>query len=80
LTLLEFPKAKAFVKKLAKKYKINNWEEWLKFTESKGFSKYSKIIPKDPWTYFSEESVEKRIRIEKRIRKENEKRRQKNAA
>jgi len=77
---LEFPKAKAFVKKLAKKYKINNWEEWLKFTESKGFSKYSKIIPKDPWNYYSEESVEKRNRIEKRIRKEKSKRRQKNAA
>lgn len=64
MTFLIFREAKTLMKKIAKEENLKNLEDWKKFTESKKFTKYSKLIPKKPWNYYSKENVEKRMNKE----------------
>lgn len=64
MTFLKFPEAKKLMRQIAKDENLNNLEDWEKFTKSKKFTKYSKIIPKKPWDYYSKANVEKRMKKE----------------
>lgn len=60
MTFLEFAEAKKLMHKIAKEYELKNEEDFVNFTKSKDFDKYSKLIPKKPWIYYSKSNVIKR--------------------
>lgn len=64
MTFLKFAEAKKLMRKIAKDFELKNEDDWKKFTESKEFSQFSKMIPKKPWNYYSKANVVKRMEKE----------------
>jgi hypothetical protein len=79
LTFLSFPKAIKLIQKIGKKYNLGYGAseaaiktEWIKFTKTKNFEAYKKMIPKRPDIYYKKENVLKKLKeIEKSVIKKN---------
>jgi len=79
LTFLPFPKAIKLIQKIGKKYNLGYGAseaaikaEWIKFTKTKNFEAYKKMIPKRPDIYYKKENVLKRLKeIKKSVIKKN---------
>ena len=79
MTFLPFPKAIKLIQKIGKKYNLGYGAseaaikaEWIKFTKTKNFEAYKKMIPKRPDIYYKKENVLKRLKeIKKSVIKKN---------
>jgi len=79
LTFLSFPKAIKLIQKIGKKYNLGYGAseaaikaEWIKFTKTKNFEVYKKMIPKRPDIYYKKENVLKKLKeIKKSVIKKN---------
>jgi len=79
LTFLTFPKAIKLIQKIGKKYNLGYdaseaaiKAEWIKFTKTKNFEAYKKMIPKRPDVYYKKENVLKKLKeIKKSVIKKN---------
>tara|TARA_B100000508_G_scaffold3474_1_gene2725 strand:- start:1920 stop:2357 length:438 start_codon:yes stop_codon:yes gene_type:complete len=79
LTFLSFPKAIKLIQKIGKKYNLGYdaseaaiKAEWIKFTKTKNFEAYKKMIPKRPDIYYKKENVLKKLKeIKKSVIKKN---------
>ena len=79
MTFLSFPKAIKLIQKIGKKYNLGYGAseaaikaEWIKFTKTKNFEAYKKMIPKRPDIYYKKENVLKRLKeIKKSVIKKN---------
>ena len=79
MTFLSFPKAIKLIQKIGKKYNLGYdaseaaiKAEWIKFTKTKNFEAYKKMIPKRPDIYYKKENVLKRLKeIKKNVIKKN---------
>ena len=79
MTFLPFPKAIKLIQKIGKKYNLGYdaseaaiKDEWIKFTKTKNFEAYKKMIPKRPDIYYKKENVLKRLKeIKKSVIKKN---------
>ena len=79
MTFLPFPKAIKLIQKIGKKYNLGYdaseaaiKAEWIKFTKTKNFEAYKKMIPKRPDIYYKKENVLKRLKeIKKNVIKKN---------
>tara|TARA_B100000446_G_scaffold80902_1_gene76377 strand:- start:41 stop:478 length:438 start_codon:yes stop_codon:yes gene_type:complete len=79
LTFLSFPKAIKLIQKIGKKYNLGYGAseaaikaEWIKFTKTKNFEAYKKMIPKRPDIYYKKENVLKKLKeIKKSVIKKN---------
>jgi len=79
LTFLSFPKAIKLIQKIGKKYNLGYdaseaaiKAEWIKFTKTKNFEAYKKMIPKRPDVYYKKENVLKKLKeIKKSVIKKN---------
>ena len=79
MTFLSFPKAIKLIQKIGKKYNLGYGAseaaikaEWIKFTKTKNFEAYKKMIPKRPDIYYKKEDVLKRLKqIKKSVIKKN---------
>ena len=79
MTFLPFPKAIKLIQKIGKKYNLGYGAseatikaEWIKFTKTKNFEAYKKMIPKRPDIYYKKEDVLKRLKqIKKSVIKKN---------
>ena len=79
MTFLPFPKAIKLIQKIGKKYNLGYdasetaiKAEWIKFTKTKNFEAYKKMIPKRPDIYYKKEDVLKRLKqIKKSVIKKN---------
>ena len=79
MTFLPFPKAIKLIQKIGKKYNLGHGAseaaikaEWIKFTKTKNFEAYKKMIPKRPDIYYKKENVLKRLKeIKKSVIKKN---------
>ena len=79
MTFLSFPKAIKLIQKIGKKYNLGYdaseaaiKAEWIKFTKTKNFEAYKKMIPKRPDIYYKKENVLKRLKeIKKSVIKKN---------
>ncbi len=79
MTFLSFPKAIKLIQKIGKKYNLGYdaseaaiKAEWIKFTKTKNFEAYKKMIPKRPDIYYKKENVLKKLKeIKKSVIKKN---------
>ena len=79
MTFLPFPKAIKLIQKIGKKYNLGYGAseaaikvEWIKFTKTKNFEAYKKMIPKRPDIYYKKENVLKKLKeIKKSVIKKN---------
>ncbi len=79
MTFLSFPKAIKLIQKIGKKYNLGYGAseaaikaEWIKFTKTKNFEAYKKMIPKRPDIYYKKENVLKKLKeIKKSVIKKN---------
>ena len=79
MTFLSFPKAIKLIQKIGKKYNLVYGAsetaikaEWIKFTKTKNFEAYKKMIPKRPDIYYKKENVLKKLKeIKKSVIKKN---------
>ena len=79
MTFLPFPKAIKLIQKIGKKYNLGYdaseaaiKAEWIKFTKTKNFEAYKKMIPKRPDIYYKKENVLKKLKeIKKSVIKKN---------
>ena len=79
MTFLTFPKAIKLIQKIGKKYNLVYGAsetaikaEWIKFTKTKNFEAYKKMIPKRPDVYYKKENVLKKLKeIKKSVIKKN---------
>ena len=79
MTFLSFPKAIKLIQKIGKKYNLGYdaseaaiKDEWIKFTKTKNFEAYKKMIPKRPDIYYKKENVLKKLKeIKKSVIKKN---------
>ena len=79
MTFLTFPKAIKLIQKIGKKYNLGYdaseaaiKAEWIKFTKTKNFEAYKKMIPKRPDIYYKKENVLKKLKeIKKSVIKKN---------
>ena len=69
MTFLSFPKAIKLIQKIGKKYNLGYGAseaaikvEWIKFTKTKNFEAYKKMIPKRPDIYYKKENVLKKLK------------------
>ena len=79
MTFLSFPKAIKLIQKIGKKHNLGYGAseaaikaEWIKFTKTKNFEAYKKMIPKRPDIYYKKENVLKKLKeIKKSVIKKN---------
>ena len=60
----KFSDAKIIMRKIAKRYKLKDKADWIRFTKTAAFKKYN--LPKKPWDYYSKEKVWARMKKSRR--------------